>query len=449
MSSPDSHVDLGAGLRTAMSRAYDVPTEIDNLEPVSAGASRDIWFFDARPSGLPTQQLILRRDPPSAPRPEQMRREAAVLRAAAETGAPVPEVVASGDGASDVGSPYVIMRRLAGESIPRKILREPQYAVARERMTRQLGEIAARIHQIAPESVPGIQSQSEFDTWVAEYGASGPPSPALEIALKWLEEHRPPAAGTTVVHGDFRLGNILVDDGGVSGVLDWELAHIGDPMLDLGWVATKAWRFGGAGQVAGVGSLEDLIGGYAAVAGWTPSIEAVRWWQIFGSLRWAVMCRRQANRHLSGSEQSLELAMIGRRFAENEYDLLLALGLTAPRELPDPLTEIATVDDPVFGQPTASQLLSAVSDDLAVSREYADRLRRGAIDVVHRELLLGDELRAAYADALGAVGYRDERELAADLRDGATAINDDVLAAVRLGVEARLTVWNPRHLASS
>ena len=448
MTTPELREELLAGLRSAMSRAYGAPTDVDSVHSVSAGASRDIWEFTARPAGMPPQQLILRRDPPTAPRPHQMRREAGVLRAAAHTGAPVPQVVASGDGDGDIGSPYVVMERLRGESIPRKILREPQYAAAREHLARRLGEIAAHIHQIDPASVPGIEAQAEFDTWVDEYAASGSPSPALEIALRWLTEHRPPTAATTVVHGDFRLGNILVDAEGVSGVLDWELAHIGDPMLDLGWVATKAWRFGGSGAVAGVGSVDELVDGYASVAGWAPSPETVRWWQIFGSLRWAVMCRRQANRHLRGTEQSLELAMIGRRFAENEYDLLLALGLTEPREMPDPLAEVATVDDPVFGQPTASQLIAAVSDELNASRAYSDRLRRNAVDVVHREMLLGDELRSAYAEALAVAGAATERELAEAIRDGHVELSD-VLAAVRLGVDARLTVWNPRHLATT
>ncbi len=124
--------------------------------------------------------------------------------------------------------------------------------------------------------------------------------------------------------GDFRTGNLIVDQDGLRGVLDWELAHRGDPMHDLGWLCTTAWRFGSANPVGGFGARADLMAGYADGGGVPPDEATQRWWELFGTVRWAVLCRRQAARYLSGAEPSIEFAVLGRRVCEQEYDVLLA-----------------------------------------------------------------------------------------------------------------------------
>jgi aminoglycoside phosphotransferase (APT) family kinase protein len=132
------------------------------------------------------------------------------------------------------------------------------------------------------------------------------------------------------VHGDFRTGNLIVGQDGLRGVLDWELAHRGDPMHDLGWLCTKAWRFGSANPVGGFGVRADLMAGYAEGGGVPPDEATQRWWELYGTVRWALLCRRQAARYLSGAEPSIELAVLGRRVCEQEYDVLLALGHAGP-----------------------------------------------------------------------------------------------------------------------
>ncbi len=127
------------------------------------------------------------------------------------------------------------------------------------------------------------------------------------------------------MHGDFRLGNVIVDDEGLAAVIDWELAHRGDPMEDLGWLCVKAWRFGSSEPVAGVGRYEDLFAAYEAAGGAPVDPETVRWWEVLGTLKWGIMCIMQASAHLTGMARSHELAAIGRRVCENEYDLFLAL----------------------------------------------------------------------------------------------------------------------------
>jgi aminoglycoside phosphotransferase (APT) family kinase protein len=150
-------------------------------------------------------------------------------------------------------------------------------------------------------------------------------SPALELGLAWLERNRPEPEGDVVVHGDFRLGNLIIGEDGVRAVLDWELVHRGDPFEDLGYLCVRAWRFGAEHPVGGFGTYDDLFRGYERVSGCPVDPARVRWWEVFGTVWWGGACMQQAARHLSGSERSVELAAIGRRVWEQEYDVLLAL----------------------------------------------------------------------------------------------------------------------------
>ncbi|MDX6432679.1 MAG: hypothetical protein QOE54_5045, partial [Streptosporangiaceae bacterium] len=189
----------------------------------------------------------------------------------------------------------------------------------------QCGEILAAIHRIPAGAVPGLDASDQLGTWQALLEATGRPHPALELAVRRLELQRPPQGRTAVVHGDFRHGNFIVGPDGLRAVLDWELAHLGDPLEDLGWLCVKAWRFGSPLPVGGFGGYEQLVGAYEKAAGVRVDRHALRWWEMFGILKWAVVCVMQAERHLSGGERSIELAALGRRVAENEWDLLRML----------------------------------------------------------------------------------------------------------------------------
>ena len=155
--------------------------------------------------------------------------------------------------------------------------------------------------------------------------AAGYPHPTFELAFRWLERNRPDSTRRCVVHGDFRLGNLMVDGTGLAAVLDWELAHVGDPIEDLGWLCVKAWRFGSAKPVAGTGDYASFLAAYADASGVTVTPAVLRWWEVLGTLKWGIMCIMQAQSHLTGGARSHELAAIGRRVCENEHDLFLAL----------------------------------------------------------------------------------------------------------------------------
>ena len=435
MTVPRTPPELAAALGALLSG------EVADLRRLSAGASRETWTFT-----LDGRRLVLRRDPPGAPRPVEMAREAECLRAAARAGIPVPCVLRAGDGTDAVGTPHLVMEHVDGESLPGRLLRDERWASARAGLARSSGRVLARIHALAPREVPSLPLvEDPLADLRARYDAFGESRPGLEVAFRWLAAHRPPAVAPAVVHGDFRNGNLLVAPDGLAAVLDWELAHLGDPREDLGWLCARAWRFGAEPVVGGFGSREELLAGYAEVAGSAPEAEAVRWWEVYGCVHWAVICRIQAERHLGGTEPSMELAVLGRRAVEAEYDALLALGLVVSGN-----PAVSTVARPTAERPTVDELLEAVrgflADELVVGDDrsrYLARVARNALGIVQRELSSDP---SAHTAALAAAGCADDTELGARIRSGALDPADEpVAAAVRSAVLTRLAVANPRY----
>ncbi|MEX1104776.1 MAG: phosphotransferase family protein [Ilumatobacteraceae bacterium] len=285
---------------------------------LSGGASRETWRFvaDGRPLIVQRQRSGDARD---------MGIEASVVRAAAQTGTPVPELVASAVGDTPLGGSYMVLTAVDGETIARKILRDPEFAHARTVLPAQLGAAAAQLHTIPVDAVPGLTDTDQVQQYRDMLDTLTQPHPTFELAFRWLDRHRPAASARSVVHGDFRLGNVIVGPEGLRAVIDWELAHVGDPMEDLGWLCVKAWRFGSPLPVAGLGRYEQLFDAYEAAGGGPVDPEVVRWWEVLGTLKWGIMCILQTNVHLAGFTRSHELAAIGRRVCENEHDLFLAL----------------------------------------------------------------------------------------------------------------------------
>lgn len=424
---------------------------ITDLRRLTAGASRETWVFDAGELAL-----VLRRDPQARQDPVVMAREAACLRAAATHDVPVPRLRGAGDGTDGVGSPYLIMDRIAGETLPPRLLRDDRYADARRGLPRELGRVLARIHRVPLTEVPGLVGTDRLAELRATHDGFGEPRPAVELALRWLDAHRPAPVPAMLVHGDFRNGNLVVGEDGLRAVLDWELARAGDPREDLGWLCAKAWRFGAAAPVGGFGPREELFDGYAEVAGERPDAAAVHWWEVFAALHWAVICRALAGRYLSGGEESVELAVLGRRAAEAEHDALLALGLTQAVAVADPLeAPVEPGADVMRERPSADELLAAVTTFLRTEvggderSRYLARVAATGLAAVRRELRLGDDERAAHAARLAALGCRDDAELAAGIRRGTLDVEDAALVeAVRALTTARVMMSNPRYLAA-
>ncbi len=264
----------------------------------------------------------------------------------------------------------------------------------------------------------------------------------------------PPAPGPTVtVHGDFRMGNLLVGPEGLRGVLDWELAHAGDAAEDVGWLCAPAWRFGGPGEVGGLGSVGELLAAYEGAGGEPMSSERVHWWQVYATVKWATICALQASSHLSGATRSVELAAIGRRVCESEWDLCTLLGAEPSGPAPEPVARGRVHAS--FGRPTAAELVEAVREFLETrvmersegSAQFEARVARNALGIVERELLLGPDIVAAHDARLRDLGVHDDAMLAATVRAGAFDDDLDRVASV-LAASARdqLLVANPSYL---
>lgn len=300
---------------------------IADLQRLSAGASRETWSFDAV---TPTEshRLILQRHRSAASQLRGGLDEPALLRYAGAAGVRVPEIVTSDTGEqSPIGAPFIISRRIEGESIPRKILRDDTYAQARDGLVADFGRELAAIHRLDPAQLDQIATIDDpLGTQRAIYEAFDDPHPVFDLAFRWLDEHRPEAGRRCVVHGDFRMGNVLVNAGGLAAVLDWELAYVGDPAFDLGWIVARAWRFGEAGEVGGIGTRNALLDAYQANGGRAVTLEELRWWEMLASLRWGVVTMAMVADHRLGGRRSLEQAVIGRRVVETEYDVMLLLG---------------------------------------------------------------------------------------------------------------------------
>jgi aminoglycoside phosphotransferase (APT) family kinase protein len=293
---------------------------------LSGGASRETWSFDAVATDGTRHALVLRRDPGEHAGWSDRGVEFELLDAANQGGVATPRVWFLLDPDDGIGSGFV-MARVDGETIPRRILRDDVYAAARPRLAGQCGEQAARIHALDPTRLPQLPVQGARDVIEHYRGyldGFGEPHPAFELGLRWLAEHAPPdPPHPTLVHGDFRNGNFVVGPDGIRAVLDWELAHLGDPVEDLGWLCVKSWRFGVNNQrVGGFGAVDDLLAAYRAAGGRDIDPAELRFWEAMGTLKWGVICEIQAFTHLQGAVRSVELATLGRRVAEMEWDLL-------------------------------------------------------------------------------------------------------------------------------
>jgi len=321
--------EIAERLAKACVRHLDWAVTIEGVRRLAGGASQETWSFDAVLEGG-TTPLILRRNQRGYGHTLPSATEFALLRAAHAGTVPVPEALFVLDERDGLGQGYV-MRRAEGEAIPRRILRDDPFATARDRMTAQLGHILADIHRLDLGAVPDFPrlppgttaAAAQRDQYRAIMDGIGEPHPTFELALRWLTEHEPPPLAPTLVHGDFRLGNFLVGPTGIQAILDWELAHEGDPAEDLGWLCVPSWRFGNEARVVGgFGDLEDLLAAYTAAGGAPIDRQRVEYWVVFGTLKWGVICEVQAFTHRSGLARSVELAAIGRRVCETEWDLL-------------------------------------------------------------------------------------------------------------------------------
>jgi aminoglycoside phosphotransferase (APT) family kinase protein len=329
---PPTIKDLPARLEGFLAEKLGTPARVLSARALTGGASRDTWSVDAEVGGQ-RLALVVRRDLGGEIDDLALSRAAefAVLCRAHEGGVLVPRPRWVCAEPAVLGAAFLVMDRLEGESVGRRVVREPALAAGRQALPRQMGEQAARIHALPFGDLAFLPRPDEGESparWAVQrldrqLEGFGEPHPALELAIRWLRARAPGCSRLVLVHGDFRVGNLMVGPAGLVGVFDWEFAHVGDPHEDLAWPCVRSWRFGQDGlRLGGVGQPEEFFAAYQAAGGSGVDASAVRWWEVMGNLRWAVGCISQANRHLSGQAPSVELASLGRRTCEMELELL-------------------------------------------------------------------------------------------------------------------------------
>ncbi len=328
--------ELALALQAMVARRLPGYDHIEGLTRLSGGASQQTWAFEARgPAG--SMAVILRRMPPESSLSDMaigLEVEAELIQRAARAGVPVPEVLAVAQPEDGIGHGF-LMRRIDGETLGRRILRDAPFDAIRGHLAAQAGRISALVHGVPTEGVPLMRRTPAEDLAQLHrrYLGTAAALPVFELAFRWLREHCPPAPSLTLVHGDYRHGNLIIGPDGIRAVLDWELAHLGDPMEDLGWICVAAWRFGQIDlPVGGFGTREALFAAYGECTGVQVDAQRVRFWEVIGTLRWGVMCldmsRSYPQFRQTDPGRAVERAMIGRRVSETDIDLLRLL---APR----------------------------------------------------------------------------------------------------------------------
>lgn len=381
--------DLACGLSAALARAGLAPAT--GLERLSGGANMESWLFSAGDS-----QFVLRRAASAAlmaGRPLDHTGEAALIRAARRAGVTAPEIVAELSDSDGIGTGFV-MRALPGSADPATILAESDPAA----LIADIGRELAAIHRTdcTGLAVPAMETAAALGELHRRFLDYGGDRPILALALRWLEARIPEPVPPSLVHGDFRLGNLLVDRGGLTGVLDWELAHLGDPHEDLAYGCLTVWRFARPDRPAfGLADVEDLTAAYAAAGGEAFDPARFRFWLVYRTLWWALGCLQMGGFWRAGHDRSVERVVVGRRTAEQELDLLMLLeGEAPPTEREQPLPPAPEPTAPGHGEPSGAEILGAVSEWLATEikplvsgRQRFDlAVARNALGIVAREI---------------------------------------------------------------
>lgn len=426
---------LGAALARM---AGGVALPLGGLTRLSGGANMESWSFDWGGAGY-----VLRRAPTAAMmegRPFGHDVEAAIVRTARRCGVSAPEIVGELIARDGLGTGYV-MRRIEAEVNPALILANPPSTLIDD-IAREL----AAIHNIPldglpelPRVVPG-EALAQLKARFADYGGD---RPVLALAIKWCEDHLPAPVSGCLVHGDFRMGNLMVGNGSLAAVLDWELAHIGDAHEDLAWGCVNAWRFGHIDHTAfGCADLDTYCAAYEAASGRVVDRARLRYWLVYRTLWWGLCCLQMTDIWRSGGDTSLERLVIGRRTSETEVDLLLLLDADVPDVQAPPVTPDTPATPRTTGEPSQAELIAAISDWIAKDIKPKAQGRDRFIAAVAL-----NALGMLARDAVATVDVYD-KALCNDIFAGRqTLATPGLLARLRREALAKLSVDQPKYSA--
>lgn len=453
-------------LGAVVAREIDGCTGLKSAERLSGGASQETYRLTLT-TGSGEQVVCMRRAPGGGIEHDADVRiapglaiEAQLMACARDVGVPEPEVYYVLEASDGLGEGF-IMEWLDGETLGARIVKLPELDAIRPKLAYECGQVLARIHSVDLDAT-GLRDKLEHappeyfvnQTW-ERYKLLETPQPMIDYAGRWLMDNLPTDYESTLVHNDFRNGNFMVTADGINAVLDWEIAHIGDPMRDLGWICTNSWRFGRTElPVGGFGEYEDLFAGYEAVSGKKVDPAHVKFWEVFGSFWWAVGCLGMAEHYRNGPDKTVERPAIGRRSSECQVDCVNLL-IPGPVTLVEPEERSGNLD-----MPRADELLISVRDFLREDvmantsgrTQFLARVAGNSLDIVDRELALGPRHRAGELARLRALCGRDgglgelRWELVNGLRDGSRTLNDPALIEhLRTTVVNQIAIDQPRY----
>ena len=431
------------------------------VERLTGGASQETYRIEA---DGPDGALIyaMRRSPGGLP-PETTREnpgldvEAELMRAARSVGVPEPEVFHVLEPEDGIGLGF-IMEWIDGEALGSRINRRPEFAELRTHLAYDCGVALARIHSVDlnAHGLRGRLAELDPEAFVHEmwerYQGYETPQPMIDYTARWLLDNLPQNPRSTLVHNDFRNGNFLVDEKGITAVLDWEVSHIGDPMRDLGWISTNSWRFGGTGPVGGFGEYSDLFRGYEDESGIKVDPAHVRFWEVFGSFWWSVGCLTFAEHYRNGPDKSVERAAVGRRTSECQVDCVNLI-------IPGPCEMMAEAPPRSWEMPEVRELITSVRDFLRedVMTEtrgrvnFMARVAANSLDIALREAATGDALRtwehAELTRLLGRDGDLGELKwsLVHELRADRPLADPALQTYLRTSVTNQIAIDQPRY----
>ena len=453
MSDADFQTELAAFCR----RVLGEDAEVAGLRRLTGGANMESWGFD-----YGAHELVLRRAPGSGERSEELARismesEARLIAHAGEHDITAPPMLGILEPEDGLGQGY-LMTRIAGETLPHKILGNPDFADAETALTGQCARELAKIHAIPldtlPDDIPREDAATLLEGLGQRYRESGAKIPLFDHTLRWLSDHLPEPAEPRLLHGDFRMGNLMIDAGGIAAILDWELAHIGDPAQDLAYICTPSWRFTRHDRpVGGFGDIDAFLDAYAKASGAAVDRPRFNFWLIYSTLWWGVCCLGMTQIWRSGADRTLERIVIGRRVSEVEVDLLLLfdpiLGESAARHIDWQAPDRPDHD----GETHAGELLEALvgwdSEDVIPDAKGRDlfqaRVAKNAMGMLQREAEFGPIFADRQARRLDALGL-DEHTLRAGVADGSLSPADPALLDhLRLTALERLSIDQPKY----
>ena len=460
-----------AKLETVLIRQLADCRKLLSAERLSGGASQETYRLTIAGADGVERLLALRRAPGGGASADGggheesrisynpgLAAEALLMQSARAVGVPEPEVYYILAGDDGLGEGF-IMSWLEGEALGARIVRSPELAAIRPKLAYECGQILARIHAIDLQATSldqWLKTMTPADyvhtTW-DRYKAFRTPQPMIDYAGRWLLDHLPQGVETALVHNDFRNGNLMISPDGVVAVLDWEVAHIGDPMRDLGWICTNSWRFGSELPVGGFGTYEDLFAGYEAVSGQTVDPDHVKFWEVFGSFWWAIGCLGMAEHYRNGPDATVERPAIGRRSSECQVDCVNLL-------IPGNVELVQATGESSEEMPRIGELLASVRDFLhgdvmAETRgrtNFMARVAGNSLDIVLRDHALGPEQRRREHQRLEALfvtkGGLDELRwrLVEGLRNAEIALDHPGLAKhLRQTVVNQIAIDQPKY----